>query len=76
MITSSYTIANVVINKSENETSYVAGIIGRAETGNGIDIQDAIDAGYLKAPVGTLAEYLADMRADIDKIALALKITL
>lgn len=40
------------------------------------DVKNGGFIGYLKAPVGTLAEYLADMRADIDKIALALKITL
>ena len=40
------------------------------------DIRNGSFIGYLKAPEGTLAEYLADLRADVDKIAAQLKITL
>ena len=40
------------------------------------DIKNGSFIGYLKAPTGTLAEYLADLRADVNKIASQLKITL
>lgn len=40
------------------------------------DIKDGTFIGYLRAPVGTLAEYLADLRADIDIIAARLGLSL
>ncbi len=40
------------------------------------DIKNGSFIGYLAAPTGTLAEYLADLRADINKLASHLKISL
>ena len=40
------------------------------------DIKNGNFIGYVKAPEGTLAQYLADLRADINKIAAHLSITL
>jgi hypothetical protein len=40
------------------------------------DIKNGSFIGYAKAPSGTLAEYLAELREDVNKIASALKITL
>ena len=40
------------------------------------DIKSGAFIGYTKAPDGTLAEYLAELREDVNKIAAQLKITL
>jgi hypothetical protein len=40
------------------------------------DIKSGEMCAYLKAPSGTLSEYLLTLRQDIDKIAEHLKITL
>lgn len=40
------------------------------------DVKNGNLSAYMKAPVGTLAEYLTSLRADIDKIADSLGITL
>jgi hypothetical protein len=63
-INTSYTIANIIANKSEDITSYIGGIVARAQNISGTNLEDEINL--------PSALYLANFMIDTNSIGIAL----